>query len=530
MKTALDSAVFDEREHDGYEDLLAVIRESFEKNIKGGDAPLFRTDARDLYELFLQNIPAEARQHYNCNACRHFVNHYGGIVTVNEKGSLVPVMWTGTVPDFFKKAVAAIKKKVSGATITSVFATGELRLGTPVTGPWTHMAVDVPKKMAYFNWRRSPFQEEAKKNEERKMLAEAIGNYRDATVDTAVTILKSDALYRGEKVLGVAEWFQDVLKNVRGKRNGKNLIWKYAATAPVGFCHISSSMIGTLLDDIEAGYGIETVQRRFAQKMNPTQYQRPQAKPSAGNVAQAEKIVEKLGIERSLDRRFARLEELKTVWKPTPAKATATGGVFAGVETKNGRGAKKLVELPDERITWEKFQRTVLPHARKIEYKVGPGKENFAAILTAADFDAPPIVQWDTEDLRNPFTWYVYIGGSYPGRWGLRTGYVEVTGVAMQPNLWQSGYENHGKSVFFILKGCKDSSASSLCLFPDCLKSDLHEIRAAIEAYSHQHSPSGYEQASACGIRLQANAKWWDYTFRVTTDDSVRTYNLDRWD
>lgn len=35
--------------------------------------------------------------------------------------------------------------------------------------------------------------------------------------------------------------------------------------------------------------------------MNPLQYQRPQAAPSAGNVAQAERIVEKLGIANSLE-------------------------------------------------------------------------------------------------------------------------------------------------------------------------------------------------------------------------------------
>ena len=157
-------------------------------------------------------------------------------------------------------------------------------------------------------------------------------------------------------------------------------------------------------------------------------------------------------------------------------------------------------------------------------------QENFVAILTAEDPNAVPIIKWDSKSNRNPFNWYVYNGGSYPGQWGLRTGFVEVTGVVMQPNLWQPGYESHGKAVFFILKGCKDSKANSLCLFPETLKSELHEVRATIEAYSKQHRPSGYEEASACGIKLQANSKWWDYDFRVTTDDSIRTYKLDRWD
>ena len=70
-----------ERANDGYEELLECIRRSFaEAAKKDGSEPLFRTDANGLYDLFLNNLPAEARQHYNCNACRSFVNHYGGLV------------------------------------------------------------------------------------------------------------------------------------------------------------------------------------------------------------------------------------------------------------------------------------------------------------------------------------------------------------------------------------------------------------------------------------------------------------------
>ena len=525
------------RDGDGYEHLLDGIRRSFEEHVTGGTEPLFTTNAGGLYELFLNKLPEEARQHYNCNACRHFVNHFGGLVRIDDNGATHPVMWDHA-PAFFKSAVRYVLTEVEKAKVTGVFVTSEKRMGIPVTGSWHHMAVDTPKAMIYSNRLKTSYQAAAEKAEEFKMLRNAVGKYSIDTVKTAVKLLRSEALYRSEKVLGVAEWFLDVLGEAKGKRENRanNILWKKAATAPVGFCHVSSSMIGTLLDDIEAGYDFATVSRKFSEKMNPLQYQRPQVAPTVGNVAQAEKIVAKLGIENSLKRRFARLDELKALWLPRPEKkaTAATGGVFAGVATKHSTAKRRAndVAAPTVTMTWEKFQRTVLPTAQKIEFLVTGGYNNFSAIVTASDPDAPPIIRWDREDDRNPFNWYVYNGGSAPSAWGLRIGWVEVTGVVLQPNLWKPGFEHSGQSVFFILKDCKDHRyrGAGVALFPEVLKSELHEVRATIEAYSRTAVIESYDEASACGIRCQANSKLWNYTFRVTTDLGTTMYKLDRWD
>lgn len=521
------------RNSDGYEELLAGIRKEFEKHTAGDDAgPLFKTDAYGLYDVFLEQIPAEARQHYNCNACRHFVNRFGGLVRLNECGKQYPVMWSGKVPDFFADAVEAVREMVKKAKVVGVFVTSEAVLGTPVTGSWTHMAVEMPRVMLYRGTTlHTASQAAAEKNEDRRLLRDAVRKYRIETVETAVNLLRSENLYRSEKVLGVAEWFLKVLQMTRRNRRASNILWYFAANAPVGFCHISSSMIGTLLDDIEAGYDFDTVKRKFDEKMNPLQYQRPQAAPSAGNVAQAEKIVEKLGIRNSLSRRFARLDELETLWKPSYGRNTPkAGGVFANVATKESmRMPGAGVSGPAVTMTWEKFQRTVLPVARRIEFYVNGGRDNFSAILTANDLSAPPILQWDREGDRNPFSWYVYHGGSYPSQWGLMNGHVDVTAVVLQPNMWREGYEHNGKAVFFILKGAKDNGNVGLALFPEIMKAELREIRSTIEAYSRTMKLDGYDEASACGIRLQGGSQW-NARFKVTTDVGMTTYVLDRWD
>ena len=541
MKTSLSYTPELDRKSDGYEQFLASVRAAFEKNMQEDKSPLFTTDATDLFDLFLENLPADARQHYTCRACRRFVDTYGGLVRIDENGTKTPAMWaTATaVPEFFSGAVKAIRKAVNDASITGVFATSERVLGTPVTGSWNHLAVVMPDRFLNKSRIKTSEQVMAEKAEDCRILVDALRKYNIETVRNAVSLLSADTLYRSEKVLGIAEWFFDLKKKLEGesRKRAKNLIWYAVATAPVGFCHVSSSMIGTLLDDIEAGLDINAVSKRFANKMNPLSYQRPQAAPSRGNVEQTERIVEKLGIANSLKRRFARVDELEAVWKPSPVRDPYPHktGVFSMVKTKeetkkNGFTATLVGKV--DGITFEKFKREVLPSAKTIEFAVPIGLDNYCALLTAEDPDAPPIIRWDHEDNRNPFSWYVYSGGSMPETWNLHPGrFVPVTAVVMQPNMWDGNHDYEGKAVIFVLKDCKDANhRNSGCgLFPEILKSELHEVRSTIEAYSRQNSCLGYEQSSACGIRIQANSKS-RARFRVTTDYGVTEYVIDRFD
>jgi len=540
MKTSLSYTPELDRKSDGYEQFLASVRNAFEKNMQEDKSPLFTTDATDLFDLFLENLPADARQHYTCRACRKFVDTYGGLVRIDENGTKTPAMWaTATaVPDFFAGAVKAIRKAVKDAKITGMFVTSECVLGTPKTGSWNHLSVVMPDRFLNKSRIKTDEQLMAEKAEDHRILIDALSKYTTETVRAAVGILSTDVLYRSEKVLGIAEWFLNLKNAVEGKerKSSKNIIWYAVVTAPVGFCHISSSMIGTLLDDIENGLDMEAIKRRFADKMNPLAYQRPKAAPSRGNVEQAERIVEKLGIANSLKRRFARVDEIEKIWEPSPVRDSrpATTGIFSGVKTKeqSKKGSSPTLIGKVDGITFEKFKREVLPSAKTIEFAVPIGRDNYCAVLTAEDPDAPPIVRWDTEENRNPFSWYVYSGGSMPETWNLHPGrFVPVTAVTMQPNMWGGNHDYEGKAVIFVLKDCKDMNYrnSGCALFPEILKSELHEVRATIEAYSKQSTCYGYDEASACGIRIQANSKS-RARFRVTTDYGVTEYIIDRFD
>ena len=527
---------------DGYPQLLESIKSTFDTAVYDTNEPLFLTDAFGLYDLFLANLPSEARQHYNCRACRNFVERYGGLVCIDKHtGDLHPVMWSDKkreIPPFFDAAVSAIRKRVLDSTVVGVFVPSKMNLGVERTGSWEHMHVSIPAHAVYYNPLKTAEQKFAENKEDFRCLFDYVKKYSRNSrqyVQTAINYLGTGVLYRGDRFTPQATWFLDILNDLLKTRKWKNIVWWRTATAPTGWCHIGNSVLGTLIDDIAAGYSFEEIKARFDSKMDPTQYQRPQAAPAEGNIARAESIVAKLGIENSLKRRFARLEEIETLWTPSSTEAKASTGVFKNVKPKRSYSLDAEPIGQAVTMTWEKFRRKVLPNALKIEYFVKPQNESYGAIVTAQDLSAPPIIRWDSVEKRNPASWYVYSGGSTPLQWSLNTSnYVDVTGVALQPSMWsdESDIYGNGKAVFFILSGAKDTryKNSGSALFPEVLKSDLREIRATIEAYSKTVALGGYETASACGLRLQSSRDNWDALFRVTTPNGVMNYRLDRWD
>jgi hypothetical protein len=524
------------RLEDRYEEFKQQLAQNF-FNLTATTKNLFTTDATGLWDAYINAMPQEARSHYQCNECRHFIERVGGLVYLNDKGAVKSAIWSDkNVPAFFRDSVKTLNQMVTKANVTGVFASDEATLGTPRTGEWTHNHVVLPKDMVNSSYLKSAYQVSAEKLEDFKMLNRALKEFGLNTVTQALNILKADAFYRSEKVLGVAEWFNELhtkVNAVRYRKNKENIVWLAVATAPTGFCHIRSSMIGTLLEDIANGLDFNSVKSRFEDKMKPTKYQRPQALPTAGNKAQAERIVAKMGIENSFKRRFARLEELNLTWTPKqqkPANNGITTGVFGHVQTK-GVTFPQSAYVPEVTMTWERFSREVLPFAEEIEYAISGGYDSFSAIVTADDMTAPPIIQWDNEEQRNPFSWYLYSSGSRASDFNLTSGYTKVTGITYQPSMWYDENPHQGKGVFFILDGARDMRylGAGSALFPEILKSELREVRSTIEEFSRTGTIQGADESSACGIRLQANDKLWTAKLRVKSATGTTIYKLDRW-
>ncbi|MHC4748948.1 MAG: hypothetical protein ACYTFW_03655 [Planctomycetota bacterium] len=535
MATSTASQV-GQHNQDEYEAFLDGIQKQFAKTVFVCRKALFTTNATGLFDVFLGALPENIRQHYTCNACKKFVDMFGGIVAIDPVGETIPAMWPTAAPHIYRNSVNEVRAIVAKAKVTGVFLSRENPWGKPVTGEWQHMAV-VPDGVTFNNPLQTPSQAMAEKREDYKSLLNGLRQFPLDAVKQALRVLETDTLYRSEKVIGVARWLCDVHEQrnlIKNKRIQTNLTWLAVAKAPAGFCHIKSSMIGTLLEDIVTGRSFGSVSRRFYDKMHPLQYQRPQVAPTVGNIAQAEKVIKKFDAAGALDRRFARIDEVKLIWKPTDqfeSPIETGGGVFGHLKPKGAYEIREM-NIPPITMTWSKFKETVLQSAEAIEFYISPSRDSYTALVTAVNYNAPPILQWDSERQRNPVSWYLYHNGSHPGDWGLTSGvYHPVTGICFKPSMWYGNFSHYGQGVVFILDGAKDGryETSGNSLFPETLKREFREIRATIEAYSRSAVLQGYDEASACGIALSSGDSW-SASFRVLSDGQKTHYKLDRWD
>ena len=522
---------------------LEALKERF-AGIVRDDTQLYTTDAEGLSILFLEGLPPEARPTYNCQSCLRFLDRYGGLVALDDEGQIEPLFWSpASVPPFFKEVVTLLRMRVYRAKATGVFLTEDATWGLPKNWDpkrakdWFHMAVEPPKAMRF---KRAPLknaeQRMAELREDYGVLQRSLADFSAEHVRTAYTALTTGRLYRAEKAEGVAKWLLDLTEQVgllQGRRR-EHFLWKAVATAPTGYCHVRTSMIGTLLADLQEGMDFLAVARRWGEKMNPLQYRRPQAPPTAGNIARAEKVVAELQSAGALARRFARLEDLQKVWTPPAPRRPVPGkesGVFAHLKTEP---VKPTVKMPAVTMTWVKFGREILPTADKLEVFVPSGHISLVSLVTAANPEAPPILQWDSAERRNPVSWFFHLGGGVAWDWGLQSErYYPVPAIVHQPSMWHGGFGHHGKAVYVLVEGAQDRRHRfGGGLFTEMLRSEYHEVRSTLEAYLNTARVEGADQGSATGFCLKATvtAPENPIRIRVTTPGAQLEYSLDRWD
>lgn len=535
-----DTTVDDDRDYN-------VLHEHLRGSLAKVSGPLFTTDATGLFDAFLAALPAAHRQYYDCRSCRRFVERVGGLVTIDVQGIDDSPFWDSFRPNgvnVFRGAVDGLSDMVNDASVTGVFLSEEAVWGVESNpspkakgGVWHHMHAVPSPAMVHHHATLSDSQVMAAKREDHTMLCRGLAEFPIDVVRQAHSLLTVGALYRSEKCIGVAKWLLDLHEARAATKNNRvreNLAWRAVASAPPGYAHVRSTMIGTLLEDIQSGAPIEAIRQRFDAKMAPLQYRRPTAAPTDGQLAAAEALIAKMASAGSLARRYARIEEIlpHAIWTPKPADTNAVDGSVFGHLKAATKDAP--IDVSAQTITWEKFARTVLPTAERIEFLTPPHAESYFAFVTAEDPAAPPILQWDREDARNPVSWYLHAHGSPPSQFGLTyTAYVDVEAVTLQPSSWGQSLSHMGEGAYFLLKGARDgaSATSGIALFPEILKSEYHGIRAALEAYSRSKTLGGVERSDACGVCIQKSGyRPRPLTFRVTVQGTRVLYNIDRFD
>lgn len=520
-------------EHDAdYARLLLAVRARFDAASNG--ERLFRTDAKGLYTAFLANLKSERRAH-TCMACQRFVDLYGGLVAIDAAGNARPAMWDyRMVPGFYQDSVAAMQVMVENAKVVAPFLHPTVILGEPVTGNWTHFAVE---QRGGWIWRHAVMSAEqgmAAMKERFITVRLALESVATFQLEKARAILAADEINRSEKFTGPLEWLTGRHGEYyqypnRAPRMRDNRLWRAIAEAPEGFCHPRASVLWPLFEDIKAREPFDVIRGKFNAMVHGLAYQRSKADPAAQTIERAEKLFADLGLARALERRFARLDEVETIWThrrsamPRPA---AGSGVFGRVKPAEGmlRPPPSRPEVPLQTLTWRKFTETVLPVAEAVDFDA-PAFGNYQAMTTAVYPDAPQLLKWP-----NPFGHYVYNGGSSAASWSLTPGWRRVLAISLRGNLWgPTPAPHHGIGATLILEGAADTQRHHLCLFPETVRDELHEVRSVIEAFAKTGRLQEAHGALASGYGVTAHGLG-PNALRVHAKGVWQNYHIDRWD
>ena len=394
----------DSRPNDGYKEFAQSIQENFNARTKNKE-PLFILKVNNLFNTFLNYLPEEGRQYYNCNCCKAFVNKFGSLCTIKD-GKVIPLLWAKDVPQFFKESVSEIIDILEKTMINRMLFSSDKILGKPVTGEWEHMSLVLPDHYVFQNPLLTGNQKSAEVKEEYRMLSRSLGKFSIETIQKAQELLKSGILNRSEQFISFTQTLLNLKDSTQNAGSTKKsvLIWEAIANAPTGFAHIGGSVISTLLSDIDKGLDSGSIKRRFDEKTNTSNYQRSQTPPSSGNIKRGEDIVKKLGIEDSLERRYATLDEIEKIWTPSTIEKEKSNGVFGGIKPRDSKMADIDFNLPESTMTWVKFSETVLPNVLSIKALVS-NSSRLCAIVAAKHADSKNILKWN-----NQYSWY-YHGG-----------------------------------------------------------------------------------------------------------------------
>lgn len=506
---------------------------------------VFRAGKIDLWDTYLNSFPPEQRQEFDCACCRGFLRRYGSLVQVTDNGSIKSIMWNedNQKDDFWKPIVKALREKVESAKrVTSFTILTDSVIGHAQKGGFDHFALNTKYLASNRFFDKGKFLGE--KQQAFQNTIRELSVISPVNLERTKVYLENGKFNQAEKFLAPVQWWIDLkaMYDAASNQDARvNLVWRAVAEAPLGWPNLGTAH-GKLIFDVASGDSIETAARKHNAVTAPTVYQQASTPASDGNIKRAEQIIGEMGLASALKRRHATAEELVKIWTPRPTQVTAenVGSLFGHMLSKpEVAPIRELVTVNDvgsaDRITWDQFQKTVLDSAVKMEVLAHGQRQGFIGFTTAVDPEAKPLMRWDTEEKRNPVGWFLYADGSYPHDWNLDRGYHEVVGIAPLPFMndaepMENGlYHGFEPGYCLLMKGAQPVQLTSSALFPQIVRSDLHEIRDTLWNFSKNEKMAKPAEGATTGGQFVSKAGSNDFIVRVTTDQVVRYYRVDRW-
>lgn len=388
--------------------------------VEKNNSTLYETDIDkdELWEVYLSSFPEgtnkmyRKRREYDCGHCRNFIKTIGGAVAIVD-GKIHTIWEIDTDDVVFQPVVDALRTYVESKPIKDIWRHFTNTVGVKSTNEytedkqiikWTHMYTPIPERLLE---RKSDIPTaKAKVRDRKNVFKRSLDEITEEAVDTVLELIASNTLYRGQEWERVLKDFRKYQREYNGLSDGEKdtYTWTKAMTIGDVIGRIRNHSIGTLLVNISEGMDLDNAVKAYENVVAPANYKRPKAIFTKKMLEDAKKTVTDLGYMDSLQRRFARLDDITVnniLFCNRDAAPRIQGGldIFDEMSKEVAVNPKKFSKI--EEISAEKFVSDVLPTAKELEVLFeNRHKKNMVSLIAPVNKDAKNMMKWS-----NPFSW-----------------------------------------------------------------------------------------------------------------------------
>lgn len=388
--------------------------------VEKNNSTLYETDIDkdELWEVYLSSFPEgtnkmyRKRREYDCGHCRNFIKTIGGAVAIVD-GKIHTIWEIDTDDVVFQPVVDALRTYVESKPIKDIWRHFTNTVGVKSTNEytedkqiikWTHMYTPIPERLLE---RKSDIPTaKAKVRDRKNVFKRSLDEITEEAVDTVLELIASNTLYRGQEWERVLKDFRKYQREYNGLSDEEKDTYTWTKVMTIGdvIGRIRNHSIGTLLVNISEGMDLDNAVKAYENVVAPANYKRPKAIFTKKMLEDAKKTVTDLGYMDSLQRRFAKLDDITVnniLFCNRDAAPRIQGGldIFDEMSKEVAVNPKKFSKV--EEISAEKFVSDVLPTAKELEVLFeNRHKKNMVSLIAPVNKDAKNMMKWS-----NPFSW-----------------------------------------------------------------------------------------------------------------------------
>jgi hypothetical protein len=374
---------------------------------------LFRmaVDKDDLWNFYLDAFPEgtnnifRERREYDCQCCKQFIRQAGAMVTFQD--NKIVTLWDIEVEGYYQTVANKMAEYLRTKMVDNVYLHTEKKIGAMETQSlkedgsierWQHFYCELPIDA----WRIDPASKLGTYKTNFKVLQRSLNEIPIEALETVIDLIDQGSLYRGDEMRrSVAAFAQTKLGYDHCSTDRQKEIYTWTTSLNLGAnCSFRNTAIGSLVTDIAKGMDLESAVRSFEAKVAPSNYKRPKALITQKMIDSAQKKVAELGYETSLQRRFAKADDItinNVLFADRSVKPAM--GVFDSLKSEVKPSQKQLDRV--DSMSVEDFINKVVPKAESIELLTeNKHTGNFFSLIAPSDPDSKNMLKWD-----NNFTW-----------------------------------------------------------------------------------------------------------------------------